>query len=297
MKIEIDRKMPTFIVMNSFYKAVAVAAIFFLFFSGRKISTSEISSKSIISNTLATIDNIKTLRYNLKCAERIEGKIHHTESFVKLNRKPRKIYLYLKGPELLWVEGQNNGNALVNPGAFPYFNLNLDPNGSLLRKDLHHTINEIGFDYLADVIRAAILSTGDKFEKYFLYMGEEKFLDKVCYKISINNTDFTYNNYVAAKGETVLYIARKLKVSEYMILENNSFLKDYGVVKEGTKLKVPSAYAKLTVLFIDKKTNLPVHNKVYDDKGLFEEYEYHSLIVNSKIDDEEFTKDYKDYNF
>jgi len=42
---------------------------------------------------------------------------------------------------------------------------------------------------------------------------------------------------------------------------------------------------------------VPVNNKVYDEKGLFETYEYYNLQINPSISDEEFTETYKDYNF
>jgi outer membrane lipoprotein-sorting protein len=53
----------------------------------------------------------------------------------------------------------------------------------------------------------------------------------------------------------------------------------------------------MTLLLVDKEYMLPVNNKVFDDKGLFETYEYFDLKVNPPIAPEEFTKTYKDYNF
>ncbi len=82
-----------------------------------------------------------------------------------------------------------------------------------------------------------------------------------------------------------------------MILENNPQISDYTDVKAGQIIQIPDAYAKLTLLTIDKELLIPVNNKVFDDKGLFETYEYHNVIVNSTIAPEEFTKDYKDYDF
>lgn len=63
---------------------------------------------------LTAIDGIQTLRYNLKFSERIKGHSKNSESSIKLQRSPRKLYMHLKGPELLWIEGANGGNALVN---------------------------------------------------------------------------------------------------------------------------------------------------------------------------------------
>jgi len=50
-------------------------------------------------------------------------------------------------------------------------------------------------------------------------------------------------------------------------------------------------------MYIDKFYFLPISMKIEDDKGLFEEYNYMFLQVNPKIEDAEFTKDYKDYKF
>lgn len=255
------------------------------------------TTKAIIGKVLNSIDNVKTLKYNLKLSERVNGKILHTESSVKLQTHPRKLYLYLHGPELLWIEGTNNGNAIVNPGAFPYFNLNLSPNGSIMRKDQHHTIHEMGFDYFASILRNVEKKVGDKFDKYFLYIGEEKWNNRSCYKVIISYPEFAFVPYKVLKGENIITIARKLGVGEYMILENNPDIKDYYGVKEGATIKVPNAYAKLTTMLIDKHLNLPINNIIFDDKGMFEAYEYYNLQVNTTIEDIEFTKAFKDYHF
>jgi hypothetical protein len=255
------------------------------------------NNRELIDNIFEAVDNVKTLRFNLQCNERIKGRMTHYESKVKLQVSPRKLYLSLKGPEVLWIQGQNNGNALVNPGAFPYMNLNLDPYGSLMRKDQHHTIHEMGFQYLADVLRDGMKRAGDKLDKYFVVVGEEKLNGRNCLKLAITFPDFAWTSYTVKKGENLTSIARKLRVSEYMVLMNNSKISWYNDVKEGQSIQVPNAYGKLTILLIDKEYLLPVSNKIFDDKGLYETYEYHNLEVNTNILPEEFTKGYKEYNF
>lgn len=255
------------------------------------------NSKEILNDVLESIGKIKTMRYNLQCNERIKGKMQHTESQVKLQIAPRKLYLSLKGPEVLWLEGVNDGDALINPGAFPYMNLNLDPFGSLMRKDQHHTIHEMGLHYLAEILKDGIRRAGDKFDKYFVILGEEKYDGRDCYKLSIAFPDYSWKSYTIKNGENITSVARKLHVSEYMILEKNSEVTGFNDVKTGQIIQVPDAYAKLTILLIDKTLLLPVNNKVFDDKGLFETYEYYNLQINPPISSEEFTKDYKDYNF
>ena len=53
-----------------------------------------------------------------------------------------------------------------------------------------------------------------------------------------------------------------------MILERNPKAGGYYDVKAGQIISIPNAYAKLTLLLIDKETLLPLNNKVFDDKGL-----------------------------
>ncbi|MGZ3863934.1 MAG: DUF1571 domain-containing protein [Bacteroidia bacterium] len=257
-----------------------------------------IPCKEIMDRMVKSVNEVKTLKYNLKLVERGEKKYNYFGSSVKLNRKPRKLYLNANGIEVLWVEGKHNGDALVNPNSFPYINLYLDPTGSLMRQDQHHTINEAGFDYFANIIDANVKKSGDKFNHFFIPDGEEMVNGSLCYKVIINNADFGYVDYTVQKGETVVTIARKLFVSEYMIVSvNKGKVSDYKDVKAGKVIKVPNAYAKYVLLYIDKNNFLPIGVRVFDDKGLYEQYDYYNLQVNPKIDDAEFTKDYKDYNF
>ena len=279
-----------------FYSVIITVCVLFTSFSPKNTKV-VYNSREILNSVLHSISEIKTMRYNLQCNERIKGKMQHTESQVKLQISPRKLYLSLKGPEVLWLEGINNGEALINPGAFPYMNLNLDPFGSLMRKDQHHTIHEMGLHYLAEILKDGIRRAGDMFDKYFVILGEEKYDGRDCYKLSIAFPDYSWKPYTVKKGENITSIARKLYVSEYMILEKNSSLSWFNDVKTGQVIQVPDAYAKLTLLLIDKEKLVPVNNKVYDEKGLFETYEYYNLQINPSISDEEFTETYKDYNF
>jgi len=266
---------------------------------GASCGSNDQSSKAreIIEKVFKAIDNIKTLKYNLRCTERIGGKLIKTESAVKLQISPRKLYLYVKGAELLWVQDWNKGLALINPGGFPYFALNLEPENTILRKDQHHTIHEMGFVYFQGILKDAVKKVGNDFDKYFILNGEEKANNRDCYKFTILNPDFAWVEYTVLKGEDILSIARKLSLSEYMILENNPKHSSFKSVKEGDKINIPNTYAKMTEIFVDKLFHLPIVNKVYDDKGLFEQYDYNFLQVNPKIADEEFTRNYKDYHF
>jgi LysM domain/Protein of unknown function (DUF1571) len=256
------------------------------------------TSKEVIFKMVKTIKEVERLKYSLKIIERGKKGYNHYGSSVKLCRSPRKIYLYIGGIELLWKSGWNGNKAYVKPNSFPYVNLSLDPLGNLMRQDQHHTLNEMGFDYFGSIIEFIAAKVGDNFDEYFKLEGEERYNNRPCYKVTITNKDFGYENYTVGVGESITSIARKLHISEYMILEVNPKFNDYfDVLKKGQIIKVPTHYAKDVTLYIDQLYFLPIGVKIMDDKGLFEQYDYHFLQVNPKIEEEEFTKNYKDYKF
>ncbi len=258
----------------------------------------DLTCKDVLQKSLKSIKEVKGLKYHLKITERGKKGFNYYESAVKFSRNPRLIYLYIKGIEVLWVQGQNDGKALVKPNSFPFFNLNLDPMGNLMRQDQHHTLNEMGYDYFASVIQNTVDKLGDKFDDVFSMAGQERINNRPCYKIIIDNKDFKYIDYTIGEGESITSIARKFHIAEYMILEKNPKFKDYfDILKKGQVIKIPNWYARTVVMYIDELYFLPISMKVNDDKGLFEEYNYHFLQVNPKFEEGEFTRNYKDYGF
>lgn len=254
--------------------------------------------KEIVLKSLKSIKEVRGLKYHLKITERGKKGFNFYESAVKFSRNPRLIYLYIKGIEVLWIQGQNDGKALVKPNSFPYFNLNLDPMGNLMRQDQHHTLNEMGYDYFANIIQNTVDKLDDKFDEVFSVAGEERINNRPCYKIIIDNKDFKFIDYTIGEGESITSIARKFQIAEYMILEKNPKFKDYfDILKKGQVIKIPNWYARTVVMYIDQLYFLPISMKVNDDKGLFEEYNYYFLQVNPKFEEGEFTKTYKDYGF
>lgn len=273
-------------------------ALFLSMFQAGFSQGKEPDCKEIITKCIKSIKEVKGLKYHLKITERGKKGFNYYESAVKFNRNPRLIYLYIKGIEVLWLQGKNNGKALVKPNSFPYVNLNLDPMGNLMRQDQHHTLNEMGYDYFGSIIEYCMIKMGDKFDDAFTYAGEERMNGRPCYKVTIDNKDFAYVDYTVGDNESITSIARKLYVSEYMIVEKNPRFKDYfDILKKGQVIKVPTWYCKNVVMYIDQLYNVPVSMKVSDDKGLYEEYNYFFLQVNPKFEEGEFTKEYKDYNF
>ena len=281
--------------LNKYYFFTFV--LVFILFNGFSQSKN-LTCKEVMTKSLKAIKDVKSLKYHLKITERGRKGFNFYESAVKFNKNPRHIYLYIKGIEVLWVQGQNNGKALVKPNAYSFFNLNLDPMGDLMRQDQHHTLNEMGYDYLAHIMQNIIDKLGPRFDEAFTLVGEERINNRPCYKIEIHNNDFKYVDYTIGEGESITSIARKFNIAEYMILEKNPKFKDYfDLLKKGQVIKIPNWYCKTVVMYVDHLYFLPISIKVMDDKGLFEEYNYHFLQVNPAFEKDEFTKTHKGYNF
>ncbi|HXA00364.1 MAG TPA: DUF1571 domain-containing protein [Cytophagaceae bacterium] len=282
--------------MRRFLILILTLALFF-----NSLTSSAQDSKQIIENMLAAIARVNTLKFKLKRVERIEGKYLRSEAEMKFSKPLKAAYSYMlnptKGLEILYVDGKNGNNACVNPNSFPYVTLNLDPYGSTMRKDNHHTIHEVGFRYISGIISHMIGKSGADYDKYFSYQGEVSLENRPCYKIVIDYTPFKYMPYTVKPGETITSIGYSHFVSDYLILEKNPDIDDYYDVIPGQIIMVPNAYAAKTILYIDKVNYMPVFQAMYDEKGLYEQFEFLNLQVNPVIPDEEFTKEYKDYNF
>src|ERR1700733_10097032 len=99
--------------------------IIFLFSIQSFGQNKEISNKEIFTNMFTAIKNVKTLRANITSYERIGDHITHTRYAVKLNISPYKSYSkdLDKGVEILYNEGENGNEAIVNPNGFPYVNV------------------------------------------------------------------------------------------------------------------------------------------------------------------------------
>ncbi len=258
------------------------------------------SGLDVIKLMIEKNKQVKGLRYILIMQERIEGKFIKTKMLQKINTTPFKVYLKQDYPdkdlELLYVTGLNNGKARVKKNAI--IKVSLDPYGSMIRKNQHNTVFNSGFNYTINIMEFLMKKYADKAEKMVINEGLVKVEDgSICYKLTLEDPDFKYINYTVKKGETLTSIAKKMYVSDYMILENNPKVDWFDDVEEGDVIKVPTVYAKKTILYIDKSVMLPTIIKIFDDKGLFEQYEFSKLQFNPTFTAEEFSQDNKNYGF
>lgn len=259
------------------------------------------SASQLVAQMLAAGKQVQTAKFTLYKQERIAGKLNTEKSNVKLQQKPLKVYLKYETPnagmEVLYVQGQNQNQAYIRPANFPWTTLSLDPYSSTMRAGQHHTIHEMGFAQILNITEFMLKKYGSQADNMLKLNGTATWNNLNCYQLTLENPNFRYMDYTVQKGENLFTLAGKFKISEYMILEKNPEIDGYEAVKAGQKIRIPSDYAAKITMLLDQRTNLPVVIKVFDDKGLFELYEYRNLQVNPVFQAAEFTKTYKDYKF
>lgn len=253
----------------------------------------------ILHRMFDSIKKVKTVKFTVKALERTESGYLSAISEIKLQTSPRKLYFLNpeKKIEILYNQGQLNNKCLVKPNVFPYFTLTLDPTGNLIRKNQHYTIHELGFDFISTTIALALSKEKNNISNSLSYIGKVDKNGLKCYMLVYENKNFSYIDYKIEKKESIGLIAARLNVNDYMLRAKNNMYNDYGYVKSGTVLKVPNFYCRKGIFYIDEKTYLPISISIYDDKGLFESYDFYIHELNKPIPEAEFNKDYKDYHF
>ncbi|MBC6608970.1 DUF1571 domain-containing protein [Hymenobacter sp. BT188] len=258
--------------------------------------TEGMTTERLVSQLRVAIDNLKTLRCTVHAQERLGGKYTQANSTMKLGYAPLQIFLRnKKGVEVLWVTGQNDGDAWVYPNSFPYVTLSLDPNGMLMRRGQHHSVLDAGYGMIADILRGSAQRPDKSYERSFRYTGDTTIAGRPCYQLSSDFPKFRYVSYTAGKGETVAQVADKFGCGEYRIMEKNGVAAD-APIPTGKVLQVPNSYGTSTLICVDKKLYLPLLIRAEDDKGLFEEFKFLDVEANQPIPAQEFTKEFKDYN-
>ncbi len=246
-----------------------------------------------------SVKKLQTIRFNMKSLERIETGYEESHTQVKLQINTRKVYL--KNPavklELLYNADNNKVKCLVKPHVFPYFTLSLDPRGNLMRKNQHFTINEIGFDFTVKTIAIALSKEKNQIAKHLSLLGKVEKNGMTCYLIIYENQAFSYFDHIVGEKETAESISHKYIVNEYMVRTKNKLFDNYGYLKKGTIVKIPNFYCKKGIFYIDEKSMLPISITIFDEVGVFENYEYSNLEINKPIPAAEFERNFKGYSF
>lgn len=276
--------------MKTIFKSIVVSLLVLLIqsFSSSRIFD-EAESNSIFTSLDSKIASINTMQFTLVNHERIGDRMMKGKQKVSLITQPFQCHIVLiepgSGEELVYSGAKYNNFAIYDPNGFPYVQLELDPHGSLMRKNNHHTIFDLGFGKMM-----AILKYHMKNASYTLKVEEVKINGEDVQKLSVEFVDFSYKRVSIDKKQTLSAFADSKMLNDYMLFELNKIpISDQ--LKVGSSIVIPSAYAKKIELYISKESGYPISQLIYDDKGLYEKYEFSDLVINFPIPEKRFNSE------
>jgi hypothetical protein len=280
----------------------SIILVTYIFVSSSLFSQNNSLKREIIAKVIDSINAHNQLEFEMFRSERNEkNEFVDGKFYAKMNKNPFKIYVKnekpKKGAEILYVEGENDNKVLLNTNSFPYVSLSLNSENSLLLSGGHHYIKEAGFGKISKILNFDTENFQDNFLKKISYEGIYNWNNKKCYKIRIEYEDYQPINYYAKKGETLYEICENKLINIAKIKELNPALDISKKLTDNQEIIITNHYFKILVLFIDLENYFPIYQLVYDENGLYEKYIYTKLVINKLIKNEEFNRDYKDYNF
>lgn len=264
----------------------------------QQTTAQDADAKAVILNMIDSAKALKGFKSIIRKTERIEGEFVLQVSVVKVSSNPYEVYVRQMSPksgvEILCADGCKK--ALINMNGFPWINLTLDPYGMIMRKHQHHTVHDSGFDLLASIL-ARNLQEFNPQEQTLTRKEDVVWLGENAIQIELLNKAYKTRRYKVNGHENIAEIAQKFNVNEYAILELNPECSNYEDVRNGQGLIIPSHYGVRMNLYISKKTMLPLIVRVYDHKGLFEEYDYTEFELNPRFAANEFAANFAEYDF
>lgn len=186
-----------------------------------------------------------------------------------------------KGTRLHFKDGTNKNQTAIRKPAplIDTLGISLDPEGKKLVNNAHHSMLTLGFKLAHNILAKAIKDHGADFDQYVTYVGKGKRFGRNCHEVKLEFKDWGWESYTMEKTESLLDLERRVNLSAYLIAEKNEYMV-YETIKAGTKLTVPNAFAKTTTLYIDETNLLPIGQIMYDERGVFEKYEFKNLKIN-----------------
>ena len=256
----------------------------------------------IIQRMLKSSEVLRSAKFTLYTEERMKnGKFVVTNRFVKIHTKPKEIYFYSvkpnPGTEIIWKEGWNNNKMMISPGSFPFITFSMNPNSSMARKDSHHSIRHLGFDYVTNMIGYYLKFYGDRFYNYITIVDTVQWDNHSCIHVTFDFKDYAEINYTVKQNENIIDIAEKFHLNDYSILMINSSIDGFDNVFAGQAIKIPNFYCRKIELYIERVSWLPLRQLISDQNGLYEKYEMKSFLLNPVFKTGEFSPEFEEYKF
>ena len=277
-------------------RSIFAGLAFFIVMSFQINRTSAQDFVNILMKSSAAVDKYNDMEFYFEYRERRpNGKIVDGKMDIKVQEGPiKKVYVNAYAPEkakLSYIANEREGKVGVKKGIA---NLKLKPTNNLLMKNSHHPIYRSGFKRTRDILMTTYNNRKEDVATMAKMKADVTFDGRTCYHIVLTDDTYGTKQYTAKAGDNLLKIAEKEGVPEIRIMELNKGIDNYFDVEAGQTITIPTSYGKVTTLYVDKETYLPLYQKVEDDLGLFVEYKTLKLNLSPGFTDASFHHDYAD---
>ena len=217
-----------------------------IFFTSASLAQNPID---IIDKMRAEITKINKSSFELHSKERFGDEYVFKKMKFRMQERPKKVYMkdLDKGVELLYVDGWNKNKGYINPAGFPWVNVSLSIYDSKVVAENHHTVSDAGLGFVNKLLNGfegTVEKAGKTRSSLYDFKGEVTYNGRPCYKLYIKPpVEFKYITYTTKEDLKLMKLSRKIVASDFLIKEKNN-LSYNRTIKKGTKLQVPTAYAK-----------------------------------------------------
>lgn len=254
---------------------------------------------ALLQRVIASSKNIRTMEYSGRQWERMEGGMVHSRGLYRLARDPLRVYYREEHPrEGLQALYDGGDRILVRPHKFPRINLRLRSDHRTVRKHSHHLITDAGYLYLVPILEHILNKYRDHItDRLSFREGGNSAAAGSRVVIELDNPSFQLVPFQVTDEENVSEIARPRKISGHMILENNGEINHYGDIRSGQWIRIPNDYCRRMVIEVDTGKQVVRRIRLYDDRGLYEEYRFDRIRINPVFPPEEFSPENPGYDF
>lgn len=264
----------------------------------------EADGKEVIQHLIKSVKDLQTCQFEMKSKERIDNTYVFTHSVASIRFEPKQIFLRSFNEdgglrnEILYLQNQNDGDALISSLGFPFINLNLDPLGNTMRNKKHLTILEAGGKFLAAMLDLGFKNMFDPSANVSVQCKIKKHVNfGQVYEVVITNNDYSFAMKSTGGEHSLRSFCNAQGVPEYKVLEINNALNNFDDDIANTQLLLPNYYAKVIKMEVRKSDYMPVKIALYDEKGLYAQYAYDYYKVNPVLPSIVFDRDNPAYTF
>jgi outer membrane lipoprotein-sorting protein len=164
--------------------------------------------------------------------ERIKGELQELETIELRFQEPFKLYMAwqepYKGRAISYIEGENGGKMLVNPGGMLQFvRLSLDPDSSLATRNAHHTVRQAGLRNTIALLMREYQRGMQQNQMQLHFRGMATVDERPAYHIEFIGPQDKQAGYYAYRGEIWIdkefFLPTKLHIYDW----DNQLYEDY----------------------------------------------------------------------